>query len=113
MILESSGVGEPRNILRRFECAERDGHPLQAKIRLDNLVTVVDAHSFSRDWVSRMPVISRPDLGEGGALRPVVDLLVEQIECASPVRCTCDSAEVRSRHLTGEAAYAGVPISFC
>ena len=25
---------------------------------------------------------ARPDLGEGGNLRPVVDLLVEQIECA-------------------------------
>jgi len=82
MILENSGVAEPRNILQRFTDAEQDGHPLQARIRLDSLVTVVDAHSFSKDWVSRMPVISRPDLGEGGALRPVVDLLVEQIECA-------------------------------
>lgn len=27
-------------------------------------------------------VAARPDLGEGGNLRPVVDLLVEQIECA-------------------------------
>ncbi len=26
--------------------------------------------------------VARPDLGEGGNLRPVVDLLVEQIECA-------------------------------
>lgn len=25
---------------------------------------------------------ARPDLGDGGNLRPVVDLLVEQIECA-------------------------------
>ena len=85
MILENSGVAEPRNILQRFSAAEQDGHSLQAKIRLDSLVTVVDAHSFSKDWGSRMPVISRPDLGEGGALRPVVDLLVEQIEYAAPV----------------------------
>ena len=28
------------------------------------------------------PLAARPDLGEGGNLRPVVDLLVEQIECA-------------------------------
>ncbi len=82
LILENSGVAEPRNILQHFADAERDGHPLCARIWLDSLVTVVDAHSFSKDWVARMPVISRPDLGEGGALRPVVDLLVEQIEYA-------------------------------
>lgn len=31
---------------------------------------------------SRAPLAARPDLGDGGSLRPVVDLLVEQIECA-------------------------------
>lgn len=30
---------------------------------------------------------NRPDLGDGGNLRPVVDLLVEQIECADFVTC--------------------------
>lgn len=30
----------------------------------------------------KWPAAARPDLGEGGNLRPVVDLLVEQIECA-------------------------------
>lgn len=30
----------------------------------------------------RAPLASRPELGEGGTLRPVVDLLVEQVECA-------------------------------
>lgn len=29
--------------------------------------------------------MARPDLGEGGSFRPVVDLLVEQIECADYV----------------------------
>lgn len=31
---------------------------------------------------SRLPLAARPDLGDGGNMRPVVDLLVEQIECA-------------------------------
>ena len=33
------------------------------------------------DYESRTPLMARPDLGDGGSLRPVVDLLVEQIEC--------------------------------
>ena len=51
------------------------------RIALDTMVTVVDAHTFIQDYSSRNPIMARPDLGEGGALRPVVDLLVEQIEC--------------------------------
>ena len=111
MILENSGVAEPRNILQRFKAAEVDGNPLLLKIRLDSLVTVVDAHSFSKDWVSRMPVISRPDLGEGGALRPVVDLLVEQIECVCLKKCRRAGDESHLRHLRQTAAHADVPIS--
>lgn len=34
------------------------------------------------DYESRTPLMARPDLGADGTLRPVVDLLVEQIECA-------------------------------
>lgn len=30
----------------------------------------------------RLPLASRPELGDGGNMRPVVDLLVEQVECA-------------------------------
>jgi G3E family GTPase len=41
----------------------------------------VHAHLIE-DFASRQPLAARPDLGDGGNLRPVVDLLVEQIECA-------------------------------
>ena len=50
------------------------------RIRLDTLVTIVDSGTFIQDYASRVPLAARPDLGEGGNLRPVVDLLVEQIE---------------------------------
>ncbi len=46
------------------------------------MVTVVDASSFLEDYSTRAPVAARPDLGDGGGRRPVVDLLVEQLECA-------------------------------
>ena len=45
------------------------------------LPAVVDSHTFITDYSSRASLAARPDLGEGGSLRPVVDLLVEQIEC--------------------------------
>lgn len=50
---------------------------------------VVDSHTFIADYSSRASLAARPDLGEGGSLRPVVDLLVEQIECVPllPRRC--------------------------
>lgn len=51
------------------------------QIRLDTMVTVVDSASFLADYSTRAPMGLRPDLGEGGGLRPVVDLLVEQLEC--------------------------------
>lgn len=44
-------------------------------------MTVVDSATFIRDYSSKTPVAARPELGEGGGFRPVVDLLVEQIEC--------------------------------
>ena len=40
------------------------------------------AATFSKHYASRTALAARPDLGEGGNRRPVVDLLVEQIECA-------------------------------
>lgn len=41
---------------------------------------MVDSGTFVKEYSSRTPMMARPDLGEGGGLRPVVDLLVEQLE---------------------------------
>lgn len=38
--------------------------------------------SFNHDCKFPFHYAARPDLGDGGTMRPVVDLLVEQIECA-------------------------------
>ena len=50
------------------------------RIRLDTLVTIVDSGTFIQDYASRVPLAARRVVGEGGNLRPVGDLLVEQIE---------------------------------
>jgi G3E family GTPase len=49
------------------------------RLELDTLVTVLDSGSFVSDYASRAPLAARPELGEGGDMRPVVDLLVEQV----------------------------------
>ena len=82
IVLENSGVAEPQNIRDQFNDAQALGHPLIEKIHLDTLITVVDSATFVQDYSSRAPVAARPELGEGGGMRPVVDLLVEQVECA-------------------------------
>ncbi len=87
-VLENSGVAEPQNIREKFAEAIAAGHPLMARISLDTMVTIVDSSSFIKDYASRVALAARPDLGEGGNLRPVVDLLVEQIECAPTAPCT-------------------------
>ena len=46
IVLENSGVAEPHNIRELFSDAEEGGHPLLSRVRLDTLVTVVDAHTF-------------------------------------------------------------------
>lgn len=82
IVLENSGVAEPHSIRDNFAEAAAAGHPLMSRIFLDTLVTLVDSSTFVKDYASRQPVASRPELGDGGNMRPVVDLLVEQVECA-------------------------------
>jgi G3E family GTPase len=73
-------VAEPHSIRDEFNEKVLRGDALMSRLYLDTLVTVVDSHTFIQDWSSRAPLAARPDLGEGGNYRPVVDLLVEQIE---------------------------------
>lgn len=83
IILENSGVAEPQNIRDSFNEAIALEHPITSRIMLDGLITVVDAATFVTDFGSKAPLTMRPDLADGGGnARPVVDLLVEQIECA-------------------------------
>jgi len=82
IVLENSGVAEPQNIRDQFNDAYALSHPLTRKIHLDTMITVVDSATFIKDYSSRAPMAGCPELGDGGGMRPVVDLLVEQVECA-------------------------------
>eukprot|EP01024_Parvocaulis_polyphysoides_P020126 TRINITY_DN1927_c0_g1_i1.p1 TRINITY_DN1927_c0_g1~~TRINITY_DN1927_c0_g1_i1.p1 ORF type:complete len:562 (-),score=51.92 TRINITY_DN1927_c0_g1_i1:288-1892(-) len=82
IVLENSGVAEPQNIRDLFQDLIDENHPLMKFVFLDTLVTVVDSASFIANYSSRTSLMARPDLGVGDNVRPVVDLLVEQVECA-------------------------------
>ena len=95
IIVECSGIAEPRNIRELFQKAEDYGMPLLRKIRLDTLVTVVDATVFmdyfgkennlniAEELVFR-PNDDSPDKDSLGN-RKVTELLLEQVECADVV----------------------------
>jgi G3E family GTPase len=46
IVVEMSGVSDPRNIRSTFQEAEQSGMVLMSRIRLDTMVTVVDAEMF-------------------------------------------------------------------
>ena len=79
-------MAEPQNIRDSFNDAIAMGFAVTRRIELEGLITVVDSATFIKDYSSKAPMSMRPDLGDGGANhRPVVDLLVEQIECADVI----------------------------
>ena len=105
IVFETSGVSEPRLLRAMFQEAEAAGWPLMRCIRLESMVTVVDASSFLELYSSTDSISMRNDLGyeEPAAPPPpdpttlvlgvppeavpqetpsVVQLLVEQVETA-------------------------------
>ena len=100
IVVECSGIAEPRKIRELFQEADDFGSPLTARIRLDTLVTLVDATVFlemygsaDADMASNARLAVRPDDEEGNSAlsndgtgnRRVTDLLLEQVECADVV----------------------------
>jgi G3E family GTPase len=96
IVIEMSGVGEPKNVRREFQEAEREKHPIFEHCKLDTMLTVVDSPHFFELYSSKHDVADKvelvgPDtagverydeLGKVQVERKVVDLLVEQVECA-------------------------------
>mmetsp|Transcript_36548 Transcript_36548/g.91927 ORF Transcript_36548/g.91927 Transcript_36548/m.91927 type:complete len:374 (-) Transcript_36548:46-1167(-) len=92
IIIELSGVAEPKNIRREFVEALQAEHVVMKQTQLQTMVTVVDSPSFTSLYSSKQDIIDRPDLcnedgdeAEADSERKVVDLLVEQVECADYV----------------------------
>jgi G3E family GTPase len=94
--VECSGVAEPRKIRDLFQEAEDYGSPLLERIKLDTLVTLVDANIFLELFGTDVELLKHSSLAvkvddvdgqqrlqdDGSASRKVTELLLEQVECA-------------------------------
>ena len=100
IVVECSGIAEPRKIRELFQEAEDLASPMTAKINLDTLITLVDASIFLRLFGSAdadlqthasLAVAASDADGlramneEGTGQRRVTELLLEQVECADAV----------------------------
>ena len=85
VVVEASGVAEPREIRDNFLNVATSQPELLSGARLHTMVTVVDASTFLAEFEKRNKVEQRPDLGTDDytdSNRQVVDLMCEQVECA-------------------------------
>jgi G3E family GTPase len=98
IIVECSGIAEPRKIRELFQEAEDYKSPLLDRIKLDTMITLVDAKVFVDLFGTDSPISTyadlavKPDdeegqrmLNEGVGTRKVTELLLEQVECADIV----------------------------
>jgi len=85
LLIESTGISEPLPVATTFDFRDEDGNSLADVARLDTMVTVVDAAHLLKDYASTDFLADRNlALGEDDD-RPLVNLLVEQIEFADVV----------------------------
>lgn len=85
LLIESTGISEPLPVASTFEFRDEDGNSLADVSRLDTMVTVVDAANLLKDYASTDFLADRDmALGEEDE-RPIVNLLVDQIEFADVI----------------------------
>jgi len=107
IVVECSGIAEPRKIRDLFQQAEDYNYELLNKIQLDTLVTLVDASVFlelfgtDQDVAKNRKLAYRDTEDDNGVeyidpsgQRKITDLLLEQVECADIILINkCDLLE--------------------
>ena len=85
LLIESTGVAEPLPVASTFEFRDEDGHSLSDVARLDTMATVVDAAHLLKNYSSSDFLRDRGEIADKDDERPLVSLLVEQIEFADVI----------------------------
>jgi G3E family GTPase len=84
ILVETSGVAEPRGIASLFMQKNPFGRSLSDFAQLSALVSVIDAAHFLTEWqVQHAPKTS--ESAKPMTTRPVFELMVEQVECADVI----------------------------
>ncbi len=85
LLIESTGISEPLPVAATFDFRDEQGFSLGDVAKIDTMVTVVDAAHLLKDYSSSDFLADRGEsLGEGDE-RPLVQLLVDQIEFADVI----------------------------
>jgi len=84
ILVETSGVAEPRGIASLFTQKNPFGRCLSDFALLSALVSVIDAAHFLAEWRRQHGGLP-PDQIRPGAVRPIFELMVEQVECADVI----------------------------
>ena len=82
LLIESTGISEPMPVAQTFTFRDESGHSLGDLARLDTMVTVVDGQSFLEEYASRDSLAERAMGLDEADQRPIVELLVDQVEFA-------------------------------
>ncbi|MDW5315843.1 GTP-binding protein [Rhizobium sp. PL01] len=85
LLIEATGIAEPRPVAATFSFRDENGVSLSDFATLDTMVTVVDAASLLADYSSADLLSDRGLQRDGEDARTLIDLLVDQIECADVV----------------------------
>ncbi len=85
LLIESTGIAEPLPVATTFEFRDENGLSLSDVARLDTMVTVVDAAHLLRDYSSSDFLKDRGEVAGDEDERPLVQLLVDQIEFADVI----------------------------
>ena len=85
LLIESTGISEPLPVAATFDFRDENGVSLGDVACLDTMVTVVDAANLLKDYSSTDFLADRGQALGDDDDRPLVNLLVEQIEFADVV----------------------------
>jgi len=83
LVLESAATTEPMPVAESFLPDEDDDAPLDERVRLDTMVTVVDASTFLDDYRVAPSLVARGLASDEHDERTLTDLLVAQVEFAN------------------------------
>ena len=81
ILIETTGVAEPRGIANLFTRKNPFGRTLDDFAMLSALVSVIDVAAFASEFLKAEQAKSR-QLSETTGARPVFELMLEQVECA-------------------------------